>query len=223
TFDINTACAGFVTALDIARKFLAADAQYTHALVIGAYAMSRFLDLDDKKTATLFADGAGAVVLRAEAGDGPGLGPCKLHTDGQYHGWMGIYAGGAARPITPERLAAREHTVKFVHKFPVSVNPDTWTRLIGELCEAQGITPLDIDRYVFTQLNINSIHETLTRLGVPTERGHTVMQQLGYTGSACIPMAFDDAVRSGAVGPGDRVAFVASGGGLAFAAMLATL
>ncbi len=219
TFDLNTACAGFVTALDVAQKFIIADARYRTVLVIGAYAMSRFLDPNDKKTVTLFADGAGAAVLQVAEGGARGLGPCRLHTEGQYHSWMGIYAGGAAQPITPARMAAQAHTVKFVEKFPVSINPDTWTQMIQALCDEQGITPLDIDRYVFTQLNINSIRETLTRLGVPTERGHTIMQQVGYTGSACIPMALDDALRSGAVQPGQRVALVASGGGLSFAAM----
>ncbi|MCX8056098.1 MAG: ketoacyl-ACP synthase III, partial [Ignavibacteria bacterium] len=66
TFDINTACAGFVTALNVGSKFIMADEHYKNVLVIGAYAMSKYLDLQDKKTVTLFADGAGAVVLSAE-------------------------------------------------------------------------------------------------------------------------------------------------------------
>ena len=66
TFDLNSACSGFVTALDTASKFIKADDNYKYVLVIGAYAMSKYLDLSDKKTVTLFADGAGALVLKAE-------------------------------------------------------------------------------------------------------------------------------------------------------------
>ncbi|MCK5872955.1 MAG: hypothetical protein KAG26_09015, partial [Methylococcales bacterium] len=63
TFDLNTACAGFVTAMDVAAKYIAADERYQHILVIGGYAMSKYLNKHDKKTVTLFADGAGAVVM----------------------------------------------------------------------------------------------------------------------------------------------------------------
>src|SRR5437868_2851761 len=83
TFDINCACAGFVTALDTAAKFIIADASYKSVLVIGAYAMSKYLDWTEKKTATIFADGAGAVVLQA-AEDGPGFLASKLVADGGY-------------------------------------------------------------------------------------------------------------------------------------------
>ena len=126
SFDLNTACAGFVTALDAGAKYIRADRRYRNVLVIGAYAMSRHLDLDDKKTVTLFADGAAGVVLQAH--DGPaGWQAARLHTEGQYHGWMGIYAGGARTPVTPEVLAAGDHKLRFVKKFPKEINPTTWT------------------------------------------------------------------------------------------------
>ncbi len=101
TFDINTACAGFVTALNTGSKFIAGDDTYQNILVIGAYAMSKFLDLHDKKTVTLFADGAGAVVL-SPVTDGSGFLNGELFSDGQYNEWMGIYAGGTKFPITRE-------------------------------------------------------------------------------------------------------------------------
>lgn len=83
TFDINCACSGFVTALDTASKFIIADSEYKHVLVIGAYAMSKYLDWNDKKTATIFADGAGAVVLQASE-EGPGFLASKLLADGAF-------------------------------------------------------------------------------------------------------------------------------------------
>jgi len=216
TFDLNTACAGFVTALDLGAKYIRSDERYRNVLVVGAYAMSRHLDLDDKKTVTLFADGAAGVVLRAH--DGPeGWQAARLHTEGQYNGWMGIYAGGARTPVTAEVLAAGDHKLRFVKKFPKEINPATWTRMIGETVAAAGRTVADIDRIYFTQININSIRETMDNLGLPMAKTHCVMDRYGYTGSACIPMCLAEADARGDLKPGDFVVFMGSGGGLAFA------
>lgn len=220
SFDLNSACAGFVTGLDLGAKYIAADPRYRNVLVLGGYVMSRHLDLDDKKTATLFADGAGAVLLQASEAPRGGLLGAHLHTDGQYAEWMGIYGGGTRRPSTPDSVARNEHKLVFARRFPKEINPLTWTRMVRALCADVGLAPGEVDHYVFTQLNIQSIRETLDALEVPRERGHTVMDRFAYTGSACIPMAFDDLVRGRGVRPGERVAFVASGGGLSFAAAL---
>jgi 3-oxoacyl-[acyl-carrier-protein] synthase-3 len=74
-----------------------------------------------------------------------------------------------------------------------------------------------VDHYFLTQININSIYDTLDMLEVPRERAHTIMDRYAYTGSACIPMALDDAVRAGKISRGDLIFFIGSGGGLAFA------
>lgn len=218
TFDINTACAGFVTALDIGAKYIRADDQYQHVLIIGAYAMSKYLNLEDKKTVTLFADGAGAVVLSASNED-PHLGflSSQLISHGQYNGWMGIYGGGTAQPVNPTMMAQHDHQLKFIQRFPKTLNPEIWTQMAQTLCSRLGVTPADVSRYLITQININSIWETMDRLEVPRERAPTIMHHYGYTGSACIPMAFNEAWEKGQVKPGDLVFFIGSGGGLAFA------
>lgn len=217
TFDINTACAGFVTALDTAGKFIQADEKYNYVLVIGAYAMSKYLDLTDKKTVTLFADGAAAVVLKSEMNSENGFLTGLLFTEGQYSDWMGIYAGGTHLPVTHEVVENKDHLLKFVKKFPKEINPKTWTKMIKESCKKINILPTQIDHYFFTQININTIWETLANLGVERNKAHTIMHKYGYTGSACIPMAFDDAVTEGKVKKGDLICFMGSGGGLAFA------
>src|SRR5215203_4111759 len=97
TFDINCACAGFVTTLDTAFKYMIADDSYNNVLVIGCYVMSKFIDWKDKKTSTLFADGAGAVVLQAVDDEKHFL-VSKLVADGSYHNYMGIFAGGTHEP-----------------------------------------------------------------------------------------------------------------------------
>ncbi|MBX2804186.1 MAG: ketoacyl-ACP synthase III [Myxococcales bacterium] len=218
TFDLNAACSAFVIGLDLGSKYIAADPRCERVLVLGGYAMSRHLDPDDKKTVTLFADGGGAVVLGAsQADDGAGFLGSRLRTEGQYHDWMGIYAGGTRRPVDAAALEEGSHRLRFTRKFPKEINPTTWTSMIRELCGELEISPADVDHYVFTQLNIGSIHQTLDALEVPRTAAHTVMDRFAYTGSACIPMAYDDLVRSGGVQPGQLVFFVASGGGLSFA------
>ncbi|MDP3683417.1 MAG: 3-oxoacyl-[acyl-carrier-protein] synthase III C-terminal domain-containing protein, partial [Ignavibacteria bacterium] len=170
-----------------------------------------------KKTVTLFADGAGAVVLKSEENSESGFLTGSLFTDGQYSDWMGIYAGGTHMPVTPEVVENKDHLLKFVKKFPKEINPTTWTRMIKVSCEEINILPSQIDHYFFTQININTIWETLDNLGVEKTKAHTIMDKYGYTGSACIPMAFDDAVKKGKVKKGDVLCFMGSGGGLAFA------
>lgn len=217
TFDINTACAGFVTAITVGGNFLRADNNINYVLVIGAYAMSKYLNLQDKKTANLFADGAGAVILGKTNNRKNGYIISNFHTEGQYHDWMGIYAGGTKYPISFEALEKKDHLLKFVNKFPKELNPITWTKMIKKICKQANISPKDIDHYFFTQLNINSIYETMDNLKIDRNRAHTIMDKYAYTGSACIPMTLDDANKLGKIKKGDLVLFMGSGGGLAFA------
>ncbi len=225
-FDLNAACSGFVAALDTGAKMIRADERMNKVLVIGAYAMSKYLDLEDKKTVTLFADGAGAVVLGLSEEEGNGWLGSRLHAEGQYNEWMGIYAGGTRQPLDAEVLANKDHKLKFVRKFPKEINPTTWERLIREVVTGAGAGAAasgtgsdiaDISMIFFTQININSIRETMDALSLPMERTHTIMDRFGYTGSACIPMALADADAKGRLKRGDLVVFMGSGGGLAFA------
>lgn len=216
TFDINTACAGFVTALDVGAKYIRADENYNNVLVIGAYAMSKFLNKTDKKTVTLFADGAGAVLLQSTTEEKGFLGSL-LHTEGQYNGWMGIYGGGSAKPISPDVVDNKDHLLKFVKKFPKEINPETWSKMISDLSNRIGTSVSDINNIFFTQININSIRETMGKLDLPMNKTHMVMDRFAYTGSACIPMALSDANDNGKLKSNDLVFFMGSGGGLAFA------
>lgn len=223
-FDVNTACAGFVTALDVAWKYLRADGQYRHILVAGAYGMSRYLDQDDYRIATLFADGAGAVVLSAadalaEKPVSAGLLSSVLYGDGSYHDYMGIYSGGTRMPATHASIDARDTLLRFAKKIPPETNPQHWPRLVRTVLERIGKRPQDVARYFFTQININSINQTLDLLGVPHERAHNVMDRYAYTGSACIPMAIADAADAHRLSPGDLVVLVGSGGGISMAAL----
>jgi 3-oxoacyl-[acyl-carrier-protein] synthase-3 len=214
TFDVNCACAGFVTALDVAAKYVVADASYRNVLVVGAYAMSKYLDWTEKKTATIFADGAGAVVLRA-AEDRPGFLASKLVAEGGYHDHMGIYAGGTRMPVTEAVLRDGVWTkVRFAKKYPSSVNTEGWPAIVNDVLGKAGLGLGDVALFLFTQVNLSTIKEVMAGMNLPMERTHTVMGKWGYTGSACIPMVLDDAVREGKLKDGEVVVMCASGGGL---------
>ena len=214
TFDVNCACAGFVTALDTGSKFIIADSAYRNVLVVGAYAISKYLDLHDKKTATIFADGAGAVVLQASS-DQPGFLAGKLRADGSFHDHMGIYAGGTRLPITREVIEEGIWTkVRFAKKYPAAVNTEGWPAIVEQVLDKSKLRLSDIKLFLFTQVNLSTIKEVMSKLDLPMERTHTIMQKWGYTGSACIPMVLHDAVGAGKLKRGDNVIMCASGGGL---------
>lgn len=217
TFDVNCACAGWVTALDVATKYIQSDTDYNRVLVVGAYGMSRYIDWDDKKTRSLFADGAGAVVLGA--GDRPGILATKLLAEGSFHDALGIYGGGTAQPSTPANIEAfGAPKVEFVRRFPPTFNKDHWPPLIRQALKKGGVELEDVSLFVFTQLNLRTIETMMEELGQPIEKAHWIMDKWGYTGSACIPMCLDDAREAGRLKPGDKVVLCASGGGIAMAA-----
>ena len=218
TYDINCACAAWVTGLDMAARYIATDDEYRYILIAGGYGMTRFLDWHDKYTATLFADGAGAVIVRA--GDAPGYLAGKLVAHGEYHDALGIYTGGTYRPATPEIIAQLgKPRVQFVKKFPKTFNSDNWPPLVRAVVAKAGLTLDDIAFFLFTQLNLRTIELVMQNLGQPMRKTHWIMDKWGYLGSACIPVALDDAIERG-IGPkpGDNVVFCATGGGMAMAA-----
>jgi len=213
-FDINSACAGFVTALDVGWKYIRADDRYNRILVIGAYTMSKFLDPKDKKTSTIFADGAGAVVL-ATAGQ-PGILASELYADGRLSGGMGVFAGGSAEPITEAVLKkGYRNKLRFVSKYPAEVNEVGWPRIVRSVLGRIGKTERDVDQWLWTQVNRSTIESVMSTIGEPMEKAHTIMHKWGYTGSACLPMVLDDAVRAGKIRDGDLIVMTGSGAGLA--------
>ena len=217
SFDVNTACAGFVTALDMGAKYIRGDENYNTVMVVGAYAMSKYLNMTNKHTVTLFADGAGAFILKAEENNDRGYLASQLITKGQYYDYMGIYAGGTKQPVTDEIVAEKGHLLQFVKKFPKTLNAEMWSMMSRTLCERIGVTPDDVDHFFLTQININSIRATMDILKQPYDKAQTSMHYYGYTGSACVPLAFQDRLEAGKIKRGDMIFFIGSGGGLAFA------
>ncbi len=224
TFDLNSACAGFVTATDVAAKYLVADERYNNILVVGAYGMSKYFDWDDHKVTSVFADGAGAAVIERTTevsahGEPLGILASQLATDGQYHDYMGVYGGGTKFPISDETLKRRQHMLQFTKRIPPETNSVVWPELTNAVLDRIGCSISKVDHFFFTQINIGSIRETMLRLNAPIDKAHNIMDRFGYTGSACLPMALADAALARKLKKGDLVMILGSGGGMSMAAM----
>jgi 3-oxoacyl-[acyl-carrier-protein] synthase-3 len=179
-------------------------------LVVGVYRMSRLAAPDDPLV-YFYGDGAGAAVF--EAGDEPGFLGAAFQADGAYAGYWGIFGGGTAEPATEESVKAGRTTVRMLQRYPPEINHDGWPRLVRKLARDAGFAVPDIDFIVFTQVRKPSIELVMCDLGLPVTKTHTVMEDFGYTGSACIPMALDDAFEKEKVKPGSLLVLVGSGVG----------
>ena len=211
TFDVGCACASFPTGLTLAAGLIASNPHMKYILVIGAYLMHRLSDYQHDVMAFFYGDGAGAAIVGVD--DKPGFVSSSVKADGSYYKNWGIYAGGTAEPATCENVESGKTTVKLVEAFPAEVNNEGWPKRIRECAENGNFAIEDIDFVIFTQVRLNSIKLVMDELGLPLEKAHWIMDKWGYTGSACLPMAFDDARKLGKIKSGDLVVFIGSGVG----------
>jgi len=208
TFDVGCACASFPSGVAIASGLMAQNPSLRTVLVIGAYLMHRLADPDDPSI-FFYGDGAGAAVL--EPSDRPGVIASAFQADGSYVPRWGIFSGGTAEPATVESVQAGRTCVRIVDRYPAEVNEDGWPRVVQTLARNGGFAVRDIDHVIFTQVNRSAIEAVMRRLDLPIERAPMVMEKWGYTGSACIPMALDDAREQGRIRDGELVCLVGSG------------
>jgi 3-oxoacyl-[acyl-carrier-protein] synthase-3 len=210
TFDVGCACASFPTALASAAGWIATNRAIRTVLVVGVYLMHKLAAPDDPLT-FFYGDGAGAAVL--VAADRPGFVGARPPAGGAYHMYWGIYSGGTYEPATVESVKAGRTTVKMLQRYPPEINHEGWPRLVRKLAAGAGFAVSDIDFIIFTQVRKPSIELVMADLGLPMEKTHTIMEEWGYTGSACIPMALDDALAKKKIRSGDRLVMVGSGVG----------
>ncbi len=220
-FDLGASCASFVIALDAVALMLAGDPSLRYAVVVGVYNMPAFIRPGDAFGWSIFADGAGAVVLeRVAEGDASGYVCGKLVADGTQWDYVGVYAGGTKKPVTKKLLDEGTWGLELLQRLPGDRNVKLWPPIVRDLCR-KGRIPLEsVSRFIFTQINKSVIEEVMDELGRPRDLAPTVMDRYGYTGSACVSMAFHHAVKDGTVKRGDPVVFCASGAGFAVGANL---
>lgn len=208
TFDIGCACASFPTALAAAAGMMATNSRLRTVLVTGAYLMHRLADPDDPLI-FLYGDGAGAAIL--ERGDAAGFLGSAFQADGRYAQHWGIYAGAAAEPASEAAVRAGRTRVRLHERYPAEINHDGWIALAQALATQCGFGINEVAQAIFTQVNYQTIQDVSAALGLSSDRAHTIMGKWGYTGSACLPMALDDALEQGLVGAGDLVMMIGSG------------
>ena len=214
-FDMSAACSGFIYALVAGANFVRAG-QFHNVLVIGAETLSRITDYTDRSSCILFGDGAGAVVLKRSSDPKRGLIYSSLHADGSGADAMKCIPGSRF-PLTEQLIADRQHFMQIkgreVYKFAVT----KFEELIREAMRACELTADQVKLIIPHQVNQRIIDSAMEKLGLPPEKAFVNIDRYGNTSAASIPIAMDEAYRTGRFHEGDAVIFVAFGGGLTWA------
>lgn len=233
-YDLSAGCTGFVYALAMATGAVASGFR-DNVLVVGAEAISRILDWEDRSTAVLFGDGAGAAVVSAQgAGDGAGARPgapagsavprgilgFDLGGDGSGEEFLLVPAGGSKLPASCATLEARQHYMKMngneVYKFATRVIAQSAHRVL-ERC---GRDIAEVDLFVPHQANLRIIDAAVKKLGIGPEKVYTNLQKYGNTSCASIPLCLSGARAEGRLKDGDLVLLMGFGAGLTWGACL---
>lgn len=206
-FDVHAACSGFVYALDLANRFITTGGAKT-ALVIGSETLSRIVNWQDRGTAILFGDGAGAVVLQAS--DSPGILATHIHADGEYEELLHVPNGiSVGYSETQAGRAYIEMNGNAVFRRAVATFDNIARETVADL--EGGLA--DIDWFVPHQANMRIIKAAARKLGMPMERVIATVDEHANTSGASIPLALDLAIRDGRIKRGDTLLFAAFGAG----------
>lgn len=217
-FDLNSACTGFVYGMTVAQQFISSG-YYKHALVIGVEGLSKATDWEDRNTCVLFGDGAGAAVL-GPVETGYGILGTYLGADGN----LGHNITVPCFHITGEDIEKRAHENKKViwmdgaevFKFAVKIMESATIKVL----EKAEVALEDVDLVIPHQANIRIIDGAAKRLGISHEKMMINVDMVGNISSASIPVALDQAVKSGRVAKGDNVVLVGFGGGLTWGSVI---
>ena len=214
-FDVNAACSGFVFALSVADQFIRSGTART-ALVVGAETLTRMVDWTDRTTCVLFGDGAGAVVLKADSQTG--ILSTHLHADGAKRDLLCCPVGVSAGFQEGERNAGVRITMAGNEVFKHAVK--ALDSVVDETLEANGLDQGDLDWLIPHQANLRIIEATAKRLDMPMDRVVVTVDRHGNTSAASVPLALDEAVRSGRVQRGQLLLLEAFGGGFTWGSAL---
>lgn len=219
-FDLTAACSGFLFATVTAGQFLNNPNNMKNALIVGADALSRWVDWDDRNSCILFGDGAGAMVLTRDE-EAHGVLGYSAHSNGKGYDDLNLgYCGSPRHVATPGEgttVSSGSYTKlsmngREVYKFATREVP----RVLSEAIEAADLTIDDVDWLLLHQANIRIMETVAKRLGIPMEKVITNLADYGNTSAASIPLALDEAVRSGQVKKGDIIACAGFGAGLSW-------
>ena len=211
-FDIGAACPGYIFALTVAEGLIAAGQSET-VLVVGAEKLSTITDFQDRSTAILFGDGAGASVVRRSTRPGRGILSTFIKSDGRLAPLLYRPGGGAADPISEKVVCERSHYMKMAGREVFKAAVLAMADACDEALSKAGVTADQVDLLVPHQANLRIIEATAKHAGLPMSKVMVNVDRYGNTSSASIPLALEQAVSEGRVGPGSVVLLVAFGAG----------
>ncbi len=217
-FDLNAACSGFLYGLSVAGSYVSSGV-YRKVLVIGAETLTRFTDWQDRSTCVLFGDGAGAVVLEPTKSSRAIL-YTSIKSDAQYWDYIQIPGGAARQPASRAVVDKRSNTIRMKGNETFKVAVKTLEALVVETLEKCNLKPSQLSLLIPHQANLRIIQATAKRLGLPMDKVMLNLERYGNTSAASIPIALDEAVRTGRVRKGDYVLLEAFGAGLTWASAL---
>jgi 3-oxoacyl-[acyl-carrier-protein] synthase-3 len=222
-FDISAACSGFLYALSVASQFVRTGAA-RHALVVGAEVLTRVMDRTDRNSCILFGDGAGAVVLSATPVLNTGVRNIRLYSDASRQELIQVPSMVTPNPPPGppmlQRLDYMRISGREVFRFAVS----RMIELIQQAevdCREMGLNGVDV--LIPHQVNQRIIDAALADTGFPAEKVVVNLDRYGNTSAASVPIALDEALKTGRCKPGDTVLLVAFGGGLTWSSAILTL
>ncbi|MDP2167825.1 MAG: beta-ketoacyl-ACP synthase III [Thermodesulfovibrionales bacterium] len=217
-FDLNAACSGFLYGLSVAECFIKAGSK-KRILVVGSEVLSKFVDWEDRGTCVLFGDGAGAAVVEATEGES-GIISTEMHSDGTLGGLLCIPGGGSRIPPSKDSVRDGSHFIKMKGNETFKIAVRTLERLVVDTLKKNKIKPSELALLIPHQANLRIIQAAAERLRLPMEKVLVNIDRYGNTSAASVPIALDEAVRSGRVREGDYILLEAFGGGLTWAAVL---
>jgi 3-oxoacyl-[acyl-carrier-protein] synthase-3 len=218
-FDLNAACSGFIYALDTASAMLTSG-RYRKALVVGVEKLSTIVDWQDRTTCVLFGDGAGAVVVGLSDQPAIGLLGTKLGTRGENVDLLCVPAGGSNEPATPASVAAGRHCMKMKGREVFKLAVRVMEEAARDILEQQHLHADQISLVIPHQANLRIIEAISEYLELPMERFFVNVDRYGNTSAASIPIALDEARRTGRIRAGDLTLLVAFGAGLTYGSAL---
>ena len=217
-FDVNAVCSGFLYALTIGKALL--DGQPgRYALAVGADIFSRLMDRSDRKTVSLFGDGAGAVVL-GPVPAGYGILSSALLANGELHDYVKVVAGGSRTPLDERARHAGEHLFRMDGRAVREYAMTTLHKVVGQALGDSGVRVEDVDRWVFHQANTRLLEAFADEAGIDRQKVTLTAPGLGNTAGASVPLTLYHADRTRPLERGERVLLASVGGGMTAGAML---
>lgn len=217
-FDMAAACSGFPYAVAVAEGFVKSGL-YENVLVVGAEAITKFINWKDRSTCVLFGDGAGAAVI-SRSTDGHGILTSHLGADGTQSEILQIPGGGSMFPPSEETIRQGLHYLKMEGPELFKIAVKTMDQAVREVLKHENITVHDIHCLIPHQANHRILQAVADRLEIPMEKIYINVDRYGNMSSASTVVALYEAVKSGTIKKGDYVVLVAFGGGLTWAANL---